>query len=74
MKNTQNSTIWILTLRACNCNNFFSFSIFSKFYNGIERKLVKLHFLSLKHIPIMDILKATFKVDQGTSSFWMPGL
>jgi len=66
MKNT-----WILTLGACNCNNSFNFSISSKISNGIEFKFAKLHFFSLKHIPIVNILKVTIRIDQGASTFWM---
>jgi len=74
MINTQYGVMQILTLRACNCNNSFNFSIFSKNLNGIELKLVELHFLSLKHIPIvMYILKVTIKFDWGASTFGMRG-
>jgi len=42
---------------------------FSNFQGEIERKLVKLHFLSLNQIPKMIIFKVTIKVDQGAFTF-----
>jgi len=71
MKNTTYYVFWILTHGACNCNISFNIWISSKFQDEVERKFVKLHFLSLRQIPKMVILKVTIKVDQGTSTFWM---
>jgi len=72
MKNTPNYGFRILTHGAFNFNNSFNFSKLSKFSNGVERKLVKLHLLSLNEIPKVFIFKVTIKFDQGTSTFWMP--
>jgi len=69
MKNSPYCGFGILTHGALNFNNFFNFS---KFSNGIERKIFKLHFLSLNEISKVVILKVTMRVDQGTSTFWMP--
>ena len=44
MKNTEYGVLWILTHTTFNCNNFFDLGHFSKFEDGIERKLDKLHF------------------------------
>ena len=44
MKNTEYRVLWILTHTAFNCNKFFDLGHFSKFEDGIERKLDKLHF------------------------------
>jgi len=63
MKNTPYCGFWILTLGAFNFNNSFNFSKFSKFSNGVERKLVKLHLLSLNEIPKVVIFKVTIMVD-----------
>jgi len=71
MKNTPNYGFQILTHGAFNFNNSFNFS---KFSNGIERKLVKLHLLSLNEIPKVFIFKVTIRFDQGASTFWMPRL
>jgi len=49
------------------------FWIFSKFQVEVERKLVKLHFLSFSQIPKMVILKVRIQVDQCTSTFGMHG-
>jgi len=68
MKNTPNCGFWILTHGAFNFNNSFNFS---KFSNGIERKLVKLHLLSLNEILKVVIFKVTITVDQDASTFWM---
>jgi len=65
---------WILTHGTCNCNNSFNFWIFSKFQVQVERELIKLHFLNLRQIPQMVILKVRIKVDQGTFFFRMHGL
>jgi len=73
MKNTPNWGFWILTPGAFNFNNSFSFSKFSKFSNGVERKLVKLPLLSLNEIPKVVIFKVTIKVDQNASTFGMLG-
>jgi len=70
MKNTPNYGFWILIHGAFNFNISFNFSNFS---NGIETKLVKLCFLSLNQIPKVVIYKVTIRVDQGASTFWMPG-
>jgi len=51
MKNTPNCGFGILTHGAFNFNKSFNFSKFSKFSNGIGKKLVKLQFLSLNEIP-----------------------
>jgi len=53
-----------------NFNNSFDFS---KFSDGIERKLFKLHSLSLNEIPKVIIFKVTMRADQDASTFWMPG-
>jgi len=73
MKNTPYCGFWILTHRAFNFNNSFSFSNFSNFSNGVERKLVNLHLLSLNEIPKVVIFKVAIKVDQNASIFWMLG-
>jgi len=67
MKNAPYCGLGILTHGTLNCSNSFNFS------NGIERKLFKLHFLSLNEIPKVVIFKVTMRVDQGSSTFWMPG-
>jgi len=63
MKNTLYCGFGILAHGALNFNNSFNFSKFSKFLNGIERKLFKLHFLSLNKIPKVVIFKVTMRVD-----------
>jgi len=73
MKNTPYCGLGILTHRAFNFNNSFNFSNSSNFSNGIERKLFKLYFLSLNEIPQVVIFKVTMRVDQGASTFGMPG-
>jgi len=73
MKNTPNCGFWILTSRALNFNNSFNFPNFPNFSNGVERKLVKLHLLSLNEIPKVVIFKVTIKVDQDSSTFGMLG-
>jgi len=73
MKNTTYSIFWIITHGACNYNNSFNFWIFSKFQVEVQRKLAKLHFLSLSQIPKMVVLKVRIKVHQGASTFWMCG-
>jgi len=73
MKNTTYCVFWISRNGACNCNNSFNFWIFSKIQVKVERKLVKLHFLSLSQIPKMVIFKFRIKVDQGASTFGMCG-
>jgi len=70
MKNTPYCSSGILAYGALNFNNSFNFSNFS---NGIERKFFKLHFLSLNVIPKVVIFKVTMRVDQGASTFSMPG-
>jgi len=71
MKTTPNCGFWILTLGAF--NNSFNFSKFSKFSDGVERKLVKLHFLNLNEIPVVTIFKVTIEVDHDASTLGMPG-
>ena len=73
MKNTEYGVLWILTHIAFNCNNFFDLGHFSKFQDGIERKLDKLHFHCLQQILNILVLKVTIEVDQGASTFWMLG-
>jgi len=73
MKNTTYSDFWILTHRACNCNNSFNLGFLKKFQVGVERKLVKLYFLSSSQIPKVVKLKVRIKVDQGTSTLGMHG-
>jgi len=70
MKNTLYCDLGILTHGALNFNNSFNFSNFS---NGVERKLFKLHFFSLNEISKVVIFKVTMRVDQGASTFRMPG-
>jgi len=70
MKNTPKCSFWILTHGAFNFNNSFNFSNFS---NGVERKLVRLHLLTLNEIPKVVIFKVTIKFDQDAFTFWMPG-
>jgi len=66
MENTPYRGLGILIYGAFNFNNSFNFS------NGIERKLFKLHFLSLNKISKVVIFKVTMRVDQGASTFGMP--
>jgi len=73
MKTTPNCGFWILTHEAFNFNKSFNFSKFSKFSNGVERKLIKLHLLSLNEIPKVVIFKVTIRVNHDASTFWMPG-
>jgi len=70
MKNTPNYGFRILTHGAFNFNNSFNFSNFS---NGVQRKLVKFHLLSLNEIPKVVIFKVPIRFDQGASTFGMPG-
>jgi len=70
MKNTPYCGFGILTHGTFNFNNSFNFSNFSIW---IESKLFKLHFLSLNEISKVVIFKVTMRVDQGASTFWMPG-
>jgi len=70
MKNIANYGLGILTHRAFNFNNSSNFSNFS---NGVERKLIKLHLLSLNEISKVLIFKVTIGVDQDASILGMPG-
>jgi len=69
--NTSYCGLGILTYGALIFNNSFNSSNFSNFSNGIERKLVKLHFLSLNEI--LKVVIVTMRGDQGASTFGMPG-
>jgi len=73
MRNTPYCGFGILTRGALNFNNSLNFSKISKILNGIEKKLFKLHFLSLNEIPKVIIFKVTVRTDQGTSTFLMSG-
>jgi len=70
MKNTQYDVIWIMTLELAIAIILSIFHFF-KILKWDRIKFVKLHFLSLKYIPIIYILKVTINVDQGASTFWM---
>jgi len=71
MKNTTYCVIWILIHGACNCNNSFNFSNFSKFQDELEKDLLKLHFHSLNQTLKMVILKITIKDNKCAFTFWM---
>jgi len=67
-ENTYN--IWVLTHVAFDCYNSINFWNFSKFWNEVDIKLIRLHFLNLYCTePKVDTLKVTIKFDQGLSTF-----
>jgi len=65
MKNKKYCVIWILIVEDCNCNNSFNFWNFPIKLDGIESKLVKLHFFSFNQIPKLDVFKVTISCDDG---------
>jgi len=73
MKNTPKCGFWILTHGAFKFNNSFNFINFTNLTDGVERKFVKLHFLSLNEIPKVVNFKVTINFDQDASTFWMLG-